>query len=356
VLIARALMQSPKLLIFDDPFRGLDASSQRNLRRTLDHLIESGAIQVLIITSRKEDIPRGISHILSVSGKKVVGQGPKEILLPSLMPDKRSRQTASGRFPAMDDALAGATPILIEMHQVSVTYEGIRVLNEITWSLRQGERWAVLGPNGAGKTTLLSLILADNPQGYANDLSLFGRKRGTGESIWEIKKRIGWVSPELQLYYDRNITCHQVVCSGFFDSIGLYRTCSADRQAVALQWMRSLSIDHLANQAFRSVSAGEQRLVLIARAMVKSPALLVLDEPCQGLDTAHRNQITSLLEQICLRVQVSLIYVTHQVEELPKAITHVLKLAKGTIASAGPIGRFHTAAASPITEGGGNSG
>jgi molybdate transport system ATP-binding protein len=335
VLIARALMQSPKLLIFDDPFRGLDRASRENLRRAIDQLIAEGAVQVMIVTARKEDIPDGITHILFTAGHRVAAKGPRGTLLPSLLSEEGTgplRLPSTGpppRFPVMGHPPAGPPPVLIEMNRVSVQYGDVTVLHEISWCMRRHERWAVLGPNGAGKTTLLSLVLADNPQGYACDLTLFGRKRGSGESIWDIKRHIGWVSPELQLYYYRNITCQQVVCSGFFDSIGLYRDCSEERQALARQWMAALAIAHLADRRFRSVSAGEQRLVLLARALVKHPALLVLDEPCLGLDAVHRRQIRSLLDELCRRTPISLIYVTHQTAELPDAITHVLTLSGG---------------------------
>jgi molybdate transport system ATP-binding protein len=342
VLIARALMQQPQLLILDDPFRGLDTDSQARLRHTIELLIADGATQVMLIVARSQDIPEGISHLLCVAGQKVTAQGPKEALLPCLfgMGDSGTQSFPPTEreqpFPAMRHSRLASSVALIEMNGVGVRYGDVTVLHEITWCMRRNEHWAVLGPNGAGKTTLLSLILADNPQGYANDMSLFGRRRGSGESIWDIKKRIGWVSPELQLYYYRNIPCYQVVCSGFFDTIGLYTDCSGDRSALARQWMQSLAIGHLANRTFRSVSAGEQRLTLLARALVKQPTLLVLDEPCQGLDTAHRHRIRSLLDRLCRQTPVSLIYVTHQWEELPDSISHVLKLAQGKMVSCGP--------------------
>ena len=240
----------------------------------------------------------------------------------------------------------GLGGILIEMKNTSVSYGEVDVLWDINWTMRQGENWAVLGPNGAGKTTLLSLILADNPQSYANEITLFGRRRGSGESIWDIKRNIGWVSPELQIYYHNESTCHNVVCSGFFDSVGLYQKCSPEQTNVAEHWMRSFGIEDLADRSLGTVSAGEQRLVLLARALVKNPILLILDEPCQGLDFSHRRRIIDLLDQLspsdhCLSGRgrggcVNMIYVTHHFDEMPTAITHVLKLDLGRIQACGP--------------------
>ena len=219
------------------------------------------------------------------------------------------------------------------MQNVSVSYNGTQVLERVNWTVQEGERWALLGPNGAGKTTLLSLILADNPQAYANDITLFGRRRGSGESIWEIKQKIGWVAPELQLYYRKSATCLDVVCSGFLDSVGLYRQCSAGQREAALSWMRRLSLSERAETPLEQVSEGEQRLVLIARALVKGPALLVLDEPCQGLDAGNRDRVLQAINWVGSRPETSMIYVTHRADELPPSITHVLRLNEGRVVS-----------------------
>jgi molybdate transport system ATP-binding protein len=197
--------------------------------------------------------------------------------------------------------------------------------------VRRGEHWALLGANGAGKTTLLSLILGDHPQAYANDVWLFGQRRGSGESIWEIKKRIGWVAPELHLYHPRGVSGLQVVCSGFFDSVGLYHHCSPRQRRTARQWMYHLGIGQLAHASFEALSEGEQRLVLLARALVKRPLLLVLDEPCQGLDTANRARVRRTVEAVGKQPEVSVIYVTHNPAELPRIITHTLVLERGRV-------------------------
>jgi molybdate transport system ATP-binding protein len=221
------------------------------------------------------------------------------------------------------------------MKDTIVTYGDTVVLQNINWTMRHEENWAVLGANGAGKTTLLSLILADNPQSYANEITLFGKRRGSGESVWDIKQKIGWVSPELQAFHQKRTPCLNVVCSGFFDSVGLYKTCSPEQIDTAKHWMQSFGISDLAGHPLGTVSVGEQRLVFLARALVKNPLLLIFDELGQGLDYRNRRRILDLLDQLCLQTQVNLIYVTHHYDEMPQAITHVLKLEQGRIREKG---------------------
>jgi molybdate transport system ATP-binding protein len=341
VLIARALMQAPKLLIFDDPFSGLDSASRDMMRNIIEQLLAAGNFQVLQITSRGDEILEGMTHLLCVHDNCVIVQGPKKTILRTpfvgrfLAARKQTPASDHLQFPGNSENSAAEYTTLVEMKDTSVTYNGTPVLRNINWKMKQGEHWAVVGHNGAGKTTLLSLILGDNPQVYANQVTLFDKKRGSGESIWDIKRNIGCVSPELQLYYDRNITCRQVVCSGFFDSVGLYRTCSREQEQLADRWLLALEIEKLAERPFRSLSAGEMRMVLLARALVKNPALLVLDEPCQGLDAEHRFHIIKLLDQLCRQTSVSIIFVTHHFKEMPKAVTHVLRLEQGHIAESG---------------------
>lgn len=334
VLLVRALMQSPKLLILDDPFGGLDVDTRKTLIASLTAILESRQQRLLLVTSREEEIPEGITHVLGIAGHQIVAQGTKPAVCVS--------SSAQGVFkagsvpaqenlqlPAMDwSALPPGTP-LIEFTNTSVKYQGVDVLQDITWTMRQGEHWAIRGPNGAGKSTLLSLILGDNPQVYANEVKIFGQQRGSGESIWDIKQHIGWVSPEIQLYYPSRGDCQTVVCSGFFDSVGLYQNVTSAQSQTAAKWMQVLRIDDLAGQPFQDISIGEQRLVLLARALVKQPRLLILDEPCQGLDSVHRARILHVLDALCRQTPVSLLYVTHHRDELPQAVTHVLHLDHG---------------------------
>ena len=342
VTIARALLKNPRLVILDNPFAGLDERFRVKLAENLENLMQ-GEMRVIVVGTNRDEIPRGVTHVLRVENNRVIAQEARQEAVsfraerpwhrPPGQVEISSMQTrffVAKPAPRNDN---GAGHALVHMQNVTVSYNGTPVLQQVSWTVRENERWALLGPNGAGKTTLLSLILADNPQAYANDITLFGKRRGTGESIWEIKQNIGWVAPELQLYYPRGATCWDVVCSGWFDSVGLYRECSPPQREVALAWLRRFDLAARAQTAFDQVSEGEQRLALLARALVKNPALLVLDEPCQGLDAGNRDRVLQAVELIGSRPNTSMIYVTHRADELPSSITHVLRLSEGRVVS-----------------------
>ena len=330
VQIAQALLKRPQLLILDNPFDGLDQDFRKRFRAIVANLMQD-RMRVIVVATDTEDIPEGITHVLAVDAGAVVAQKSVDDFTAETLPTHRPNPSESVRSVETESA---ARPV-IEMRNVTITYDAVRVLDNVTWTVRAGERWALLGPNGAGKTTLLSLILGDNPQAYANDIALFGRRRGSGESIWDIKQRIGWVAPELHMYYPRHISCFDVVCSGFFDAIGRYRRCTAEQHETARTWMQRLGVARHAEAHFGTLSEGEQRLVLLARALVKAPELLVLDEPCQGLDTQNRARVGRTVETIGQHLNVTLIYVTHEWETLPRMITHRMQLNEGKIVNLG---------------------
>ncbi|MBI5301531.1 MAG: ATP-binding cassette domain-containing protein [Chloroflexi bacterium] len=333
VSIARALLKQPALLILDNPFGGLDERFRIKLAKNLENLMRSD-MRVIIVGTSRDEIPDGITHILELSfrAKREISFATSRFLVAKTAPRNDNHGTLKLADLAIrpDESPDPTRKILIQMKDVNVSYNGTAILHQVNWTVRENEHWALLGPNGAGKTTLLSLILADNPQAYANDITLFGKRRGSGESIWEIKQNIGWVAPELHLYYPRNATCLDVVCSGWFDSIGLYRQCSVEQREIALAWLPRVGLAGHDATVFEQLSEGEQRLALLARALVKSPTLLVLDEPCQGLDASNRDRILQALDGI-RRKDTSMIYVTHRADELPQSITHVLRLDQGQV-------------------------
>jgi len=332
LLIARALLPSPKLLILDDPFAGLDAGSRRLLAAAVAKLMGEG-MQILLIVQRPEEVVPGISHVLLIRNGRVAITGRREdVLTPARM---RLFQGKGEPLPALHPppGYTGKAPRpfgnpIVEMRNVRVAYGEAVVLDGLNWTVRCGENWAVVGPNGSGKSTLLNLITGDNLQVYANEVYLFGKKRGEGESIWTIRQRIGVVSPELQLRYRKPGCVREVVLSGFFDSIGLYRQPYPEQEKLAEGWLKILGMKDKADRPFSRLSYGEKRLALIVRAMVKSPELLILDEPCQGLDCSNRERVLALMEGIGEGTETNLIYITHHEEELIPCIHHVLRLEK----------------------------
>ena len=217
---------------------------------------------------------------------------------------------------------------VVELRKVSIRYGERTILKDLDWVVKRGEKWALSGQNGSGKSTLLSLICADNPQSYACDISLFGRQRGSGESIWEIKKHIGYVSPEMHRAYLKSLPAIDIVASGLHDSVGLYKKVRDDDRAVCAWWMDIFGIADLRDRNFLQLSSGEQRMVLLARAFVKDPELLVLDEPLHGLDMYNRRLVKDVIEAFCRREGKTLIMVTHYEEELPACIGHRLYLTR----------------------------
>jgi molybdate transport system ATP-binding protein len=336
VLLAQALLAKPKLLVLDNPFAGLDQGSRRRLKKLLDHLMERG-LPILLATQRIDELPSRITHVLWVEDQRVKLQGPKRTVLrapgireePTRVPTQALRadfhwRTARRGVPRENEPI-------VEMHRANVAYDGAPILRDVSWTVRHGENWVLRGPNGSGKSTLLSLVLADHPQAYANDIRLLGVPRGSGESIWDIKRRIGWLAPELQFHYSGEVTGFEVVCSGLYDSIGLYRDSSARETRAMRRWMRHVGIAALEGEPFGALSDGLQRLVLLARALVKEPPLLILDEPCQGLDAAHRHRVLDIIDGVARQPNVTVIYVTHHPDEIPASFTHELLLNHGRV-------------------------
>lgn len=328
VLIARALSQKPRLLIFDDPLSGLDAHSQRAFPKIVRAAHELG-ISLLFTASGLDDLPPDCaSKFLRIRNQRVVFAGR-----PGPRISTRARTQLFSPKLKHSSARRKHGDVVIDIRGATVKYGKKLVLDCVSWKVRYGERWAVLGPNGAGKTTLLGLVLGDNPQAYACDIRLFGRKRGSGETIWEIKRNIGHVAPDLQSFLPLDQTGEMIVCSGFHDTIGMLGKCSAAARRTSAHLLRKLGIGRLAARMFGEMSSSERRLVLIARALVKKPRILILDEPCQGLDATTRKRVITFLDRLACAHDVTLIAVAHRPEDLPKSITNILRLDAGRVSA-----------------------
>jgi molybdate transport system ATP-binding protein len=352
-LIARALMKSPKLLILDEPFDGLDENSRASLADSINQLMTT-SLRVILVTHRAEEIAPNITHVLFVKKGKLFMQGPKEELLTSewvskLFDSDLLVEKTGGRYRVSygaektkkidltffyRDVLDGGPDILIQMKDTTVKYGDFVALDRFDWTMKQGENWAILGPNGSGKSTILRLILGENLQGYANQVTLFGRKKGTGETLWEIKKRMGVVSSELQIQYRKKMSAYDVIASGFYDSIGLYQYPTKEQEVIVDGWIEILSIGDIARESFHRLSYGQKRMILLARAMVKPPLLLILDEPCHGLDLLNRRRILNIVEMIG-ETKTNILFVTNHRDEILNCITHVIRLQKGKVVSQG---------------------
>lgn len=319
--IARALLARPELLILDEPFTGLDADGRREVHAIIGQLAVDG--QRLILITAADAVPAWITHVLELTDRRVTYAGdasPYHVA---------TRHRLAGRQGGNLSLPRDAEPV-VEMRHVNVTHGGRPILRDINWTVRAGERWAVLGPNGAGKTTLLSLICGDHPQAYANDIRIFGQRRGGGESIWDVKRRIGLVSPEMHMYFTEPLTADRAAATGFFDTLVPQRT-TPEQDAAVRDLFAYFGVADLAGRWFAQLSTGQQRIVLLIRAFVKNPPLLILDEPFQTLDALTMDRARSWID-VRLAPDRTVLFITHNESELPRTVTRSLRLDHGRIA------------------------
>lgn len=351
VLIARALMKSPRLLILDEPFDGLDGVARRRLIETLDGLMQD-KIRVVLITQRIREIIPGITHVLFLKQGALYRSGRKQDMLrPALIsrvfgvppaaettgsrpvkkggadPDRTQRRATP--VPAVDESCP-----LVAMKNVTVKYGDAVIIDNLTWQMNRGENWLLRGPGGAGKTTLMKLISGDNLQKYANDVRVLTDDSAGAANLWEVKRHLSMVSPDMHFRFRKGMRAVDVVQSGFHDTFGPYRRCSAEQIDSARYWIDALGISPLVDKPFDTLSHGQRQMALIARAMVKSPVLLMLDEPCEGLDVAHRHRLLEIIDFIGHHTRSSLIYAAYDNEEVVSCMTHVLELDQGTVTCA----------------------
>jgi molybdate transport system ATP-binding protein len=330
VLIASALIKNPEVITLDHPLTGLDTNTRKEFSVMLQQISASGTL--VVMSTNPIEIPDAITHVAVIKNDSIIFRDEKRKYHPSHFNFDHSvhiDKSALKDLVSFADKRSYST--IIKMNDVNVEYDGKKILHNINWYVKQGERWALTGPNGAGKSTLLSLVNGDNPQAYANDIILFDRKRGSGESIWDIKKQTGYVSPELYQYFPTDSSCLHVIESGFYDTVGLFRPADPEKGEMCMRWMKLMNIEKFAHRLFSMVPSSAQRLCLLARAIVKNPTLLILDEPTQGLDMSQQQFFTQMIDDICLLSDVTIVYVSHYEHHIPKAVTKRIQLNNGMV-------------------------
>jgi molybdate transport system ATP-binding protein len=337
VLLARALVSRPRLLLLDEPCDGLDSDARRAFLATLSRLARRGPPLVLA-THRYEEILPAISRVAVMEGGRIVDRGPRREVLRRLLPPGPSRthprpgRGAGHPLPGRS-GVEGKGPPLLRIESADVRLDGQEVLHDVSWTVRRGEHWAVTGPNGAGKSTLLRLAVGDEhamPGGRVSRLGL-----GERASVWEVKARLGLVTPELQARFRADILAEEVVLSGFSSSTGIDFDPTPSQKRRAADAMRQAGASRLAGRRIHSLSYGEMRRLLLARALVRGPELLVLDEPMNGLDPGGRAWLGQALSRLA-RGGATLVMSTHHRAELPAAVSHELELRDGRVAYRGP--------------------
>ena len=320
--LVKALWLKPQLLILDQPYTGLDASSRKNLNTLLDNICAQGVQLVLI--SNDVELPYCVNKFAAIEDGKLLQLNAAYI--PSALPhDYESEIPGFLKQPPvyLSESIA-------KMTNVNISYGDKQVLKNINWEIQTGDKWLLQGPNGSGKSTLLSLINADHPQSYANTLYLFGNKRGSGESIWDIKQRIGLISPEFHWYFDASATVWQSIASGFYDTVGLFQQLPYSKSKQVDDLVTYFGLAKVKNELLSTLPLGKQRLVLLARTIIKNPELLILDEPCQGLDTYQTQYFNQFIDELSSN-GITIIYVGHSESALPNCLEKRIVLQNGEV-------------------------
>ena len=329
VIVARALLIQPDLLLLEDPLEGLDLKGRTQVLSLIGRL--SNSVTKIYAVSRETDIPGNTNKVFFLDSNSVIRlfscqNGLEARTIISSITKIESRRVVLPS-PLENRMLPlNADGSLVNIKNASVKYLENTIFENLDLIIKPGSHWQIRGPNGSGKTTLLNLINGDHPQSYANDICVFGFKKGEGETIWEIKKNLGFVSNAL--HWDHRITASviNVIVSGFFDTIGLYSKALDSHYQLAYQWLVLIGLEKEKNCRFSEMSFGQQRLILICRAMVKHPPLLLLDEPCRGLDDANRQLVLALINRLCADGDSTIVYVTHDFEDEISSISNVLEL------------------------------
>lgn len=318
------ISQNPDFIIFDNPFDHLDQASRLALAISLEKLTET--VSIIQLVNRTVDLMDFVQNKVWIKDNSFT-------LYPISKEVKHFKTLNKASIPKAMEVSIFHESELIRMQNVSVSYEDRKILDNISWTIKQGEFWQLIGPNGSGKSTILSLITGDNPKGYGQDLFLFGRKKGSGESVWEIKKQIGIYTTSMMDLFQKGHTLEQMILSGFFDSIGLYTEPTTLQKKIVAQWLEAIEMTHLKKKRFIDLSIGQQRVALIVRAVLKHPPLLILDEPVEGLDDENVDLVIQLINTIRQETNVAILYVSHRIESgfAPTSVFELIPSETGSI-------------------------
>jgi molybdate transport system ATP-binding protein len=308
---------------------GLDVSSRKTLSTLLSNLAERASPRILLALREQDHIPTFVTHTLQLDkANNILHNGPKLTIQSEKSPpaDVLSQIKSRQIEPSQ-------SPILADLKDVNINYWGKPVLRNVNWTIRQGDHWLLLGPNGSGKTTLLSLLTGDNPKSFSQEITLFGRRRGSGETIFDIQAKIGHVSPELHYHFPAHRTVKDAILSGFGgtfappDQLSLQQTKQYDE---LIEFFARVLPSELRSARFRQLPSSHQRVVLLLRAFVKKPPLLILDEPFQGMEEVMVTKAREYLETEITDEQ-AVVMVTHLVAEEASGGRwgRVIKLSEG---------------------------
>jgi molybdate transport system ATP-binding protein len=320
--LVKALWLKPQLLILDQPYTGLDSNSRTNLNILLNQICKEGVQLILIAIA--DELPSCINRFATLEDGNILTSNIAETISFS----KEKEQKAIPSF--LKQSPDYVSSLIAKLEQVNISYGEKQVLKNINWKVQAGEKWLLQGPNGSGKSTLLSLLNGDHPQSYANTIYLFGKKRGTGESIWDIKQHIGLISPEFHWFFDPTATVWQSIASGFYDTVGLFQTLPYSKSNQVDELVAYFGLNEERNTLLNTLPMGKQRLVLLARTIIKKPELLILDEPCQGLDEEQTADFNHFIDELCSS-GMTLIYVGHFESQLPSCLKQRLVLENGEV-------------------------
>ena len=315
------IAQQPSFLVLDDVYANVDKATQAMITHKLENV--SKQMTMIQLFFRKRDVLSNIDYVLTVNEQdEIVNVQSKVDFLSSKDIHSSSRHVF--KLPTQYSQTQIDIDPLIQLNEVSVSYGDKHVLDRVSWTVRKGEFWQLIGPNGSGKSTLVNMISGDNPKAYGQDMTLFGRKKGSGETIWDIKKQIGYFTPSLVQLFKHDDTVENMIVSGMVDSIGLYQLPTDIQRRKAKEWIAMLG-PSFEGKSFQSLSIGQQRMVMVARAMVKHPPLLILDEPTIELDDDNAQIFVEMVNAIAAEKQIAIIYVSHQDEDGLKP-THKFEL------------------------------